>query len=44
MAPDAEPFADQLGDARQRPQVGGLAMGQWASQQLSLQFGQLLGA
>ena len=43
MVPDAEQFADQIGDARQRPQVGRLAVGQRTPQQLAFQLGQLLG-
>ena len=43
MVPDAEQLANQIGDARQRPQVGRLAVGQRTPQQLAFQFGQLLG-
>jgi hypothetical protein len=43
MVPDAEQLANQIGDARQRPQVGRLALRQWTPQQLAFQFGQLLG-
>ena len=43
MVPDAEQFANQIGDARQRPQVGRLALGQRTTQQLAFQLAQLLG-
>ena len=43
MVPDFEQLTDQIGDARQRPQVGRLAMGQRTPQQLAFQLGQLLG-